>query len=223
MHGKGLGLHEVAVGAGTLEELIRAEATGQLEWIYSSLGLPFAGTVSEQEADVANEYFLIAVLDFGNEVANGRLELDQMKARVIETYPDWQGMRLWLEDLRRSYGLEQFSRRNPFVQRMSGFDVSVEFALKLGAASVRGARRLLAGPAHELGIADVSHADLLGGHRGGAPHAVPPDRLLSDAREAGRREGVEGHLGDQHHPDDAGRGLPVEGLLAAHLQHGLWL
>ena len=31
------------------------------------------------------------------------------------------------------------------------------------------------------------------------------------------------HLGDRLHPDDAGRGLPFEGLLAAHFLHGLWL
>ena len=63
----------------TFGDPIHAEAAGQLERIYSSLDLPFVGTVTEQEADLAIQYFLLAVLEFGNFGSNNHVELKETK------------------------------------------------------------------------------------------------------------------------------------------------
>merc|ERR1719330_1484669 len=65
--GRGLGLHELAVFAATLEDLIHAEAAGNLEWIFAALGLPTVGPVSLADADAAIHYFAVAYLTLGGE------------------------------------------------------------------------------------------------------------------------------------------------------------
>merc|ERR1719416_144138 len=132
MHGQGLGLHELAVFAATLEDLIHAEATGQLEWIYRAMGLPMVGPVAQHEADLAVQYFLIAVVDYGNFVADTQEHLQEMKSRVVETYPDFPETQMWLEDLRHTYDRERYSRQNPFVEHEYNFDDSLNFALEVG-------------------------------------------------------------------------------------------
>jgi len=127
-----LGLHELAVFASTLEELIHHEATGQLEWIYRALGLPLHEPVPEEKADLAMEFYLMAVVDFGSVAANNHAELEELKARVTETYPDFPDTHMWLDDLRHTHELEQLNRRNPFVKRMSSFDESLKFAYEVG-------------------------------------------------------------------------------------------
>ena len=54
-----------------------------MEWISSALDLPFAGTGGEQQAEVAIEHFLIAILDFGIEVVNSRLKLGEGRTRSL--------------------------------------------------------------------------------------------------------------------------------------------
>jgi len=132
LHGIGLGLHELAVFAATLSDLIHAEAVGELEWIYAALGLPFDSPVTPDEADLAIKYFLIAYLDFSSMVANNRHELEEMEQRVVGFYPDFPETSLWLQDLRNTYDLQQLSRHNPFVERVTSFDDSVAFALEAG-------------------------------------------------------------------------------------------
>merc|ERR1719277_1852159 len=132
MHGTGLGLHELAVFAATLEELIHHEATGQLEWIYRALGLSLTEPVPEDKADDAMEFFLMAVVDFGSVVADTHSELEELKVRITETYPDFPDTRMWLDDLRHTHEREQFNRRNPFVERKSSFDESLKLAYELG-------------------------------------------------------------------------------------------
>jgi len=102
LHGTGLGLHELAVFAATLSDLIHAEAIGQLEWIYGALGLPFDSPVTLDESDQAIRYFLAAYLDYGSAVANNRAELEEMKKRVVQTYPEFKETSLWLQDLRNT-------------------------------------------------------------------------------------------------------------------------
>ena len=59
LHGRGLGLHELAVFAATLEDLIHAEAAGQFDWIDAALGLPAVGPISMADADSAIHYFAL--------------------------------------------------------------------------------------------------------------------------------------------------------------------
>merc|ERR1719394_637129 len=110
MHGRGLGLRELAVFAATLEDLVQAEATGSLEWIYSALDLPLVGSVTVNQSDAALEFMLAAYLKIGEASASNPAELENMKKRVKREYPDFDQTAMWLRDLRQSYDLAEASR-----------------------------------------------------------------------------------------------------------------
>merc|ERR1719330_867830 len=128
--GGGLGLHELAVFAATLEDLIHVEAAGDLEWIYAALGLPTVGPISLAEADSAIHYFAVAFLTLhGEAFARNKLELWTMEQDLQEAYPDYVDTNLWLQDLRRTYEAAQVFKNNPFVERTSDFEETVGFAV----------------------------------------------------------------------------------------------
>merc|ERR1719203_2603941 len=130
LHGRGLGLHELAVFAATLEDLIHAEAAGQLEWIYAALGLPVDGPISIADADSAIHYFAVVYLSAGGEViAGNQEELHAQELALKEMYPDYPDTNLWLQDLRQFYKLKQLWWNNPFVEGRSNFDETVDFAV----------------------------------------------------------------------------------------------
>merc|ERR1719203_1301991 len=130
LHGRGLGLHELAVFAATLEDLIHAEAAGQLEWIYAALGLPVDGPISIADADSAIHYFAVAYLSAGGEViAGNQEELQEQEVALKEMYPDYPNTNLWLQDLRQFYKVKQLPWNNPFVEGSSNFDETVDFAV----------------------------------------------------------------------------------------------
>jgi len=132
LHSKGMGLHELAVFVATLEDLIHAEAAGQLEEIYRALDLPLVGPVANKAADLAIDYFLIKSLDFNSEVVSSRLELQDMAEGVAESYPDLPDTQMWMADLRETHDLAQLSLRNPFVERTATFDESLKFVFEVG-------------------------------------------------------------------------------------------
>merc|ERR1719330_2108149 len=76
--------------------------------------------------------FISAYLDFDETVAKSRKELEEMKKRVENTYPEFEATLMWLRDLRRISDLDHFSRRNTFVVQTTSFDMLVEFALEAG-------------------------------------------------------------------------------------------
>lgn len=134
LHGKGMGLHELAVFAATLADLVHAEAIGQLSQIHSMKGLSKTGPISRDEADSAIADFLVMYLLGGSRIVGS--DIPAMKAQLKEQYPYYPETDLWMKDLRQTYDLAQAHRRNPFVQVPSSFDESsafvVEFSHKFG-------------------------------------------------------------------------------------------
>jgi hypothetical protein len=130
--GKGMGLHELAVFAATLSDLIHAETTSKMEWIYASLNLTKVGRVPATAFAEARNAFLVAHLTTGDKVASNSRELTDMAAEVQELYPNFNETAMWMEDLIHVDSWEQRHTRNPFVvEVIPSFKESVAFALKL--------------------------------------------------------------------------------------------
>ena len=83
--------------AATLEDLIHAEATGQLERIYAALGLPAVGPICMADADSAIHYFALVYLNMGEVIASNKLELETLEVGLPEVYPDYPDTKLWLQ------------------------------------------------------------------------------------------------------------------------------
>merc|ERR1719343_656307 len=52
-----------------------------------------------------------------------------MELRLKDEYPDYVDTNLWLQDLRQLYEFKQLFLNNPFVERTSDFDETVDFAV----------------------------------------------------------------------------------------------
>jgi len=130
LHGQGFGLHELAVFAATMADLIHAEATGQLESIHQVMGLPTNGILPRAEADEAVESFLVAYLLGGtSRRARSAEDLTNMRTKVHAQYPDYPETELWFQDFKATYDLTHSSRRNPFIEWSPTFDDSVSIVM----------------------------------------------------------------------------------------------
>merc|ERR1740139_1712659 len=130
--GDGMDLHELAVFAAVLADLIHAEAVGQLEWIFAALRLPTEGPVSANRAKAAIDAFVVAHLLGGNMVAASPAEIDAMRFRLMLQYPNLNETSLWVQDLQRTHELEEDSCRNPFIERQITYDATTKFVLEFG-------------------------------------------------------------------------------------------
>merc|ERR1719491_420688 len=130
--GDGMDLHELAVFAATLADLIHAEAIGQLEWIFAALRLPTVGPIEADRVESAVNAFVVAYLLGGNMVATTAHEMEEMKYQLIAQYPNLNETSLWVQDLQHTHEYEQQSRVNPFTGRPATFDSTAEFALQFG-------------------------------------------------------------------------------------------
>ena len=107
LKGKGMGLHELAVFAATIADLVHAEAIGLLGQIYNALDLPTAGQVVPNHATLAVSHFIRAhLLDCGVTIENHQ-DLVAMKARLEYQYPNQEDTNMWVWDLQETYNLEQ--------------------------------------------------------------------------------------------------------------------
>ena len=62
MHGQGLGLQELAIFAATLADLIRHEAVGDLESIYSSMQMPESARLPADAIDHVFKMYLMTYI-----------------------------------------------------------------------------------------------------------------------------------------------------------------
>jgi len=133
LHGKGMGLHELAAFAATLADLVHAEAIHQLEQIYSVMGLPTLGPVNEEISKEALHAFVVAhLLGSSSAAVETKQDLVDMQTQLDYQYPNQEETSMWVEDLRHTHDLNQRFYRNPFVAREASFDETSAFVLQFG-------------------------------------------------------------------------------------------
>jgi len=130
--GQGLGLHELAVFAAVLSDLVHKEVLGGLHQVYTSLRLPTVGTVPQRWSTQAVKAYMMLYLVGGNLTLTDMSQFDILEQELVEIYPDWPGTYMWVEDLHHTQNLMLHSRRNPFVAQRETFDSSVAFVQELG-------------------------------------------------------------------------------------------
>jgi len=126
----GMALHELAVFAAVLADLIHTEAAGQLEWIFSALRLPMVGSLEATSANAAIDAFVVAFALGGNVVATTPFEIQELRHHLAAQYPNLDETKMWVEDLQGTHELELSSRTNPFVQPPISFDSTRAFVLE---------------------------------------------------------------------------------------------
>lgn len=132
LHGKGFGLHELAVFAATLSDLIHKEAMDSLASAYKGLGLSLDQPVARVWSAIGVKAYLAVYLIGGGITIRSLAEFKALEKEMPEVYPNWLDTMLWVQDLRHSHDFVRKSLRNPFAKRMDTFDETVSFMLELG-------------------------------------------------------------------------------------------
>jgi len=96
---RGTNLHELAVLAAALEDLVRKEAVGRLRTAYGIHRYPLNEAISEQQVDdVARTYFLMYLLA-GNVSAEGPQEIARKKEIFAKKYTGYKEAKEWLDGI----------------------------------------------------------------------------------------------------------------------------
>jgi len=132
LHGHGLGLHELAVFAAVLSDLVYKEASGELLKVFASLRLPTVGAVPVHWSQQAVKAYLLQYFAGAELNITGEEHLNFVEQKLTEIYPDWPSTYMWVEDQRHSQDFALKPRRNPFVpQHGETFQESVAFVQEL--------------------------------------------------------------------------------------------
>eukprot|EP00929_Paragymnodinium_shiwhaense_P081802 TRINITY_DN428_c0_g2_i4.p1 TRINITY_DN428_c0_g2~~TRINITY_DN428_c0_g2_i4.p1 ORF type:complete len:567 (-),score=199.45 TRINITY_DN428_c0_g2_i4:126-1826(-) len=117
----GLMLHEVAIFAATLERMIHDEATDRLRSVYEAMAMSTQEAVTEAEAkEILEGYMLSLIVGQGTNLTTAD-EIQRQKTKLQRTYPGWNDMRTWMDDVRETVSYLEQGSANPF-QKAAGLD-----------------------------------------------------------------------------------------------------
>jgi len=89
LDGRGLGLHEVAILAATLEHLVHDEAVGQLKVAYEASDLRMEESLTSFEVEeIIDTYMVIFLMGF-NTSTTGTSTIKAHKQNIHKVYPSW--------------------------------------------------------------------------------------------------------------------------------------
>jgi len=132
LHGHGMDLHELAVFAATVADLIHAEVVGKLQDIFTTMRLSTIEAITNHHADEALDTFITAMLSMIEIDVTNATDIAVSREILVEAYPNLEETKMWWQDFRHTYDIEQSSRRNPFVQKRENFDSVAELAVEFG-------------------------------------------------------------------------------------------
>jgi diadenosine tetraphosphatase ApaH/serine/threonine PP2A family protein phosphatase len=127
LHGRGFGLHDVAVFVAVLDDLVRQEVSKDMHKVFSSLDLSVADPVSKWWRDMSVKSYLVLYLLGGTLNSEVMQDFEAIEEDIIAIYPDWPSTMMWLSDFEGTYALRQKHSRNPFISHPDTFESTVEF------------------------------------------------------------------------------------------------
>jgi len=96
---RGTSLHELAVVAAALEDLIDLEARGRMKTAFKIHGLPLTGPITEAQArEVVDTYYVMFLLA-GNFSASNREDALMKRESFALGYTGWNEANTWMQDL----------------------------------------------------------------------------------------------------------------------------
>jgi hypothetical protein len=102
LHGKGFGLHELAVFTATIERLAAEEAVERLRGAYSIMKVSEDASVSSEQMDRLMEaYMMVTVLGQGNLSAMTTTEYDEALSDMKDRYSSWTEVQEFAKQIRR--------------------------------------------------------------------------------------------------------------------------
>jgi hypothetical protein len=102
LNGHGLGPHDLAVLAATLEHLVYNDAASRLEASYRALDLSTKGSSSEEQAAEAIDTFMMMFV-LGQDIRSlDKTEIQAEHASILQVYPTWNETRDFVREVYRN-------------------------------------------------------------------------------------------------------------------------
>jgi len=105
LHGQGLGLHELAAFAATLGDFVHNAALADVVDLYQALEYETDAALTPSQADQVVRSYILQTLD-GNGTINSSSDIAWFEQEMLETFPDWEDFKGWVEDVRQTRALE---------------------------------------------------------------------------------------------------------------------
>jgi len=99
--GRGLNVHDMAVFAATLENLVHNETAHRLQDAYKVHRIPFDESVEVAEVDNVLDTFMVKYI-LGDNALKTPGQAIQMRAVILERYPSWPKTQKWVRKVRQS-------------------------------------------------------------------------------------------------------------------------
>jgi len=131
LSGRGLGMHEIAILAATLEHLIHNEAVGRLEASYQAHGWSKDETVGkEQVEDVIDTYMVLFILGKNVSVLTPEVVLED-KANMLAVYPTWPDTQKFTREVKQEV-TEANAGNSAFFHEQFTFSASTQIVEEIG-------------------------------------------------------------------------------------------
>jgi len=131
LQGHGMGLHELAIFAVILSDLVHREALADLEDIYSTMQISSSARLSPSALDSMLKMYLMLYIKGEHTKKDSPEDFRNMEEDLVDGTIAWPGAKLWVQDHRRGLDFSQGARRNPFVQEYA-FEHVAEAVRELG-------------------------------------------------------------------------------------------
>merc|ERR1719197_825393 len=117
LDGRGLGLHDLAALAATLEHLVHDDAVSRLEAAYRALGLATrAGNSADKVLEAVDTFMMMFVL--GQDIRNlSAVEIQVERSSILETYPSWNDTRDFVREVYRKEAGAGQRKNTPLAKR----------------------------------------------------------------------------------------------------------
>merc|ERR1740121_2739948 len=109
LHGQGLGLHQLAAFAATLIDFVHNAAVSDVMGLYKAMNVETTTPVSQREVDLVIRAYVLQTLD-GNSTVESAFEIAGYEQEMVETFPDWDDFKAWVDDVRQTKALERSAR-----------------------------------------------------------------------------------------------------------------
>jgi len=109
LHGQGLGLHQLAAFAATLTDFVHNAALSDVMALYKALKLETTTSMRKEEADLVIRSYVLQTLD-GNGTIESRFDVAAFEQEMVETFPDWDDFKAWVDDVRQTKSFERSAR-----------------------------------------------------------------------------------------------------------------
>jgi len=118
LHHSGMQLHDLAVFAATLSDLVHSEGIKNLHAVYEIFDVATTGDVSAADFNSALRGYLSATIvgEFGPKLVDAR-SLPAVERTAKQFYPEYNDLLLWLQDARLARDFVHRFRENPFKAR----------------------------------------------------------------------------------------------------------